>query len=234
MSSVRPSRRTGQGDWNRDMIVRFVREFGHREGHPPSLREIGDGVGLAVSTVSYHLAVLQGAGALRRGAGQPRTIVQRLDPGLPPDDELVEVPLIGQIPAGVPLDAIELAEDTICVPRRLVGQGRLFMLKVTGDSMTGAAIVDGDLIVVRQQPTAENGEIVAAQLGGTATAEATVKSLQRMNGHAWLMPRNPAYPPLPADDAIILGKVVAVIRPASQASWPRPSPHGHGGCCPRL
>jgi len=95
------------------------------------------------------------------------------------------------------------------------------MLKVTGDSMTGAAIADGDLIVVRQQPTAENGEIVAAQLGGTATAEATVKSLQRINGHAWLMPRNPAYPPLPAEDAIILGKRVAVIRPASQAGWPR-------------
>jgi repressor LexA len=126
------------------------------------------------------------------------------------------VPLIGQIAAGVPLDAVELAEDTFRLPRRLVGHGTLFMLRVMGDSMTGAAIADGDLVVVRQQPVAENGEIVAAQLDGTEVAAATVKTLQRLNGHAWLMPHNPHYQPIPADNAAILGKVVAVVRPVHQ------------------
>ena len=116
------------------------------------------------------------------------------------------MPLIGQIPAGVPVDAIELSEDTFTLPRWLVGHGTLFMLKVTGDSMTGAAIADGDLVVVRQQPAAENGDIVAAQLDGTETAEATVKSLRRINGHAWLIPYHPGYQPLLADDAVDLGQ----------------------------
>lgn len=199
------------------MIVRIVRDFGRREGRPPSQREIAEGTGLAVSTVSYHLSILEQDGAVRRGAGRPRTIVQPADPGPGNGGEEVEVPLLGQIPAGIPLDAVEMAEETFWLPQRLVGHGTLFMLKVTGDSMTGAAIADGDLVVVRQQPAAENGEIVAAQLGGTATAEATVKTLQRLDGHAWLMPHNPGYQPIPADDATILGKVVAVIRPARQA-----------------
>lgn len=224
MDSTTPCRCTGPGDWRRPMIVRFVREFGRREGHPPSLREIAEEVGLAVSTVSYHLSVLEQDGALRRGVGQPRTIVQpAADPGLSPGGEEVEVPLIGQVRAGIPLDAVELAEDTFCLPRRLVGHGTLFMLKVKGDSMTGAAIAYGDLVVVRQQPVAENGEIVAAQLSGTETAEATVKTLQRLDGHAWLMPHNPGYQPIPADDATILGKVVAVVRPARQSSSRRGS-----------
>jgi repressor LexA len=215
MGAATPSRRTGPGNSARRTIVRIVREFARREGHPPSLREIAEGAGLAVATVSYHLSVLEQDGAVRRGAGRPRTIIQPADPG--PGNGEVEVPLIGQVPAGVPLDAVEMAEDTFWLPRRLVGHGTLFMLKVTGDSMIGAAIADGDLVVIRQQPAAENGEIVAAQLGGTASAEATVKTLQRLDGHAWLMPHNPCYQPIPADDATILGKVVAVIRPAGQA-----------------
>jgi repressor LexA len=109
---------------------------------------------------------------------------------------------------------VELAEETFLLPRRLVGRGTLFMLRVKGDSMTGAAITDGDLVVVRQQQVAENGEIVAAQLDRSGTAEATVKTLQRLDGHVWLMPHNPAYQPIPADNATILGKVVAVVRPA--------------------
>jgi repressor LexA len=209
-----PSRRTGSGDRRRRAIVRFLREFGHREGHPPSLREISGGVGLAISTVSYHLSILEQDGALQRDAGQPRTIVQPADPAREPGTGTVDVPLIGQIRAGVPIDAVEQGEEVFTLPRRLVGHGTLFMLRVTGDSMTGAAIADGDLAVVRQQPVAENGEIVAAQLDGTGTAETTVKCLQRINGHVWLMPRNPGYQPIPADGAIILGKVVAVIRPA--------------------
>ena len=103
----------------------------------------------------------------------------------------VEVRLIGQIPAGVPFDAFQSAEETFRLPRRLVGHGKLFVLKVRGDSMTRAAITDGDLVVVRHQPVAENREIVAAQLDGTATAEATVKTLQQLDGHVWLLPGNP-------------------------------------------
>jgi hypothetical protein len=107
------------------------------------------------------------------------------------------------------VEAPELAEETFLLPRRLVGHGTLFMLRVKGDSMTGAAITDGDLVVVRQPQAAENGEIVAAQLDRTGAAEATVKTLQRLDGHVWLMPHNPAYEPIPADDATILGKGVA-------------------------
>jgi repressor LexA len=124
---------------------------------------------------------------------------------------VAEVPLIGRIAAGIPILAAHLAEDTFHLPRQLVGQGELFMLKVAGDSMIGAAITDGDLVIVRQQPTADNGDIVAAQLDGTET-EATVKTLQRADGHAWLLSHNPRYPPIPADDATILGKVTAVLR----------------------
>lgn len=214
MDRDKPRWRTGAGDWQRRRILRFVQEFGRREGYSPSYREIAEELGLAVSTVAYHVSVLEQEGALHRGAGQPRTIVEPVDPATRAEGNAVEVPLIGQIAAGIPLDAVELAEETFLMPRRLVGRGTLFMLRVMGDSMTGAAITDGDLVVVRQQQAAENGEIVAAQLDRSGTAEATVKTLQRLEGHVWLMPHNPAYQPIPADDAIILGKVVAVVRPA--------------------
>jgi repressor LexA len=214
MDRDKPRWRTGAGDWQRRRILRFVQEFGRREGYSPSYREIAEELGLAVSTVAYHVSVLEQEGALHRGAGQPRTIVEPVDPATRAEGDAVEVPLIGQIAAGIPLDAVELAEETFLMPRRLVGRGTLFMLRVMGDSMTGAAITDGDLVVVRQQQVAENGEIVAAQLDRSGTAEATVKTLQRLEGHVWLMPHNPAYQPIPADDAIILGKVVAVVRPA--------------------
>ena len=214
MDRDKPRWRTGAGDWQRRRILRFVQEFGRREGYSPSYREIAEELGLAVSTVAYHVSVLEQEGALHRGAGQPRTIVEPVDPATRAEGDAVEVPLIGQIAAGIPLDAVELAEETFLMPRRLVGRGTLFMLRVMGDSMTGAAITDGDLVVVRQQQAAENGEIVAAQLDRSGTAEATVKTLQRLEGHVWLMPHNPAYQPIPADDAIILGKVVAVVRPA--------------------
>jgi repressor LexA len=214
MDRDKPRWRTGVGDWQRCRILRFVQEFGRCEGYSPSYREIAEELGLAVSTVAYHVSVLEQEGALRRGAGQPRTIVEPVDPATRAEGDAVEIPLIGQIAAGIPLDAVELAEETFLLPRRLVGRGTLFMLRVKGDSMTGAAITDGDLVVVRQQQVAENGEIVAAQLDRSGTAEATVKTLQRLDGHIWLMPHNPAYQPIPADDATILGKVVAVVRPA--------------------
>jgi repressor LexA len=215
MDNSKPPRRTGPGDRHRHRIRRFVKDFSRREGYPPSQREIAAAAGLAVSTISYHVSVMQGEGSVRRGRGQPRTIVEPADPAPRPGRDEVAVPLIGQIAAGVPLDAVELAEETFWLPRRLVGHGTLFMLRARGDSMTGAGISDGDLVVVRQQPVAENGEIVAAQLDRAGTAEATVKTLQRLGGHAWLMPHNPHYQPIPADDATILGKVVAVVRPAS-------------------
>ena len=207
------SRRLG-GDWQRRRILAFVRDFIRREGYSPSYREIGEGLGIAVSTVFYHVALLQAGGSLDREPRQPRTIAGPGRPWRGAEEAGVEVPLIGQIAAGVPLDAEEAVEETFPLPRELVGHGELFMLRVKGDSMTGAAIVDGDLVVFRKQETAESGEIVAAQLDGPAGCAATVKTLQRTGGRAWLMPSNPAYQPIPADDARILGKMVALVRPA--------------------
>ena len=115
---------------------------------------------------------------------------------------------MGRIAAGIPILAEEQVEDVFPLPRQLVGDGTLFLLKVAGDSMINAAIADGDWVVVRQQEDADNGEIVAAMVEG----EATVKTLKRSDGHAWLMPHNPAYTPILGDDATILGKVVAVLR----------------------
>jgi repressor LexA len=213
MSSAEPGQ-PGRDHWQRRRIRRFVRDFARLNGHSPSLREIADGVGLAVSTVHYHTSVLERDGHLRKGPGKPRTVVEPADPAVHPGADEVEVPLIGRIAAGLPLLAQEQVEDTYRLPRQLVGHGELFMLRVAGESMTGAAIADGDLVVVRRQPVAENGEIVAAQLDEAGAAGATVKTLRRVDGHTWLMPENPSYPPILAADAIILGKVVAVVRPA--------------------
>lgn len=118
------------------------------------------------------------------------------------------VPLVGRIAAGGPVLAEQSIEDVFPLPREIVGEGELFLLKVTGDSMIDAAITDGDWVVVRQQPDADNGEIVAAMIDG----EATVKTFKRKGGHIWLMPHNEAYEPIPGDDATVLGKVVAVLR----------------------
>jgi repressor LexA len=211
MRSVASGGRDGPG--SRRRIVRFVREFTDREGYPPTLREIGEAVGLAPSSVHYHLSLLQEDGDLQRGAGRPRTAVAAYGPASRrgPGDA-VEVQLVGRIAAGTPILAEQSAEDTFWLPRRLVGEGTLFMLKVAGDSMTGAGIADGDLVVIRQQLVAESGEIVAAAVNGHNEVEATVKTLQRAGGHMWLIPQNSAYAPILADDATILGKVVAVLR----------------------
>jgi repressor LexA len=115
---------------------------------------------------------------------------------------------MGRIAAGGPILAEEAIEDIFPLPKQLVGNGTLFLLKVTGDSMINAAIADEDWVVVRQQPDAENGDIVAAMIDG----EATVKTLKRADSHVWLMPHNPAYTPIPGDNATILGKIVAVLR----------------------
>ena len=179
MDSTKPVRRTS-GDRRRRQIRWFVREFTQREGYSPSQREIAEELGLAVSTVSYHVSVLQQEGSLRRRPGQPRTIVEPAGPGSARRRGRGRGAAHRADRRRRGVDAVELAEETFLLSRRLVGRGTLFMLRVKGDSMTGAAITDGDLVVVRQQPAAENGEIVAAQLDRDGTAEATVKTLQRL------------------------------------------------------
>ncbi len=210
--------------WRQRKVLQVIRESVQRRGYPPSMREIGEAVGLtSTSSVSYQLSTLQSKGYLRRDAGRPRTVEVRL-PGHPavrpePDidddspmdiasQEAAYVPLVGRIAAGGPILAEESIEDIFPLPRQIVGEGTLFLLKVVGDSMINAAIADGDWVVVRQQPVAENGDIVAAMIDG----EATVKTFKRSADHIWLMPHNPAYTPIPGDEAEILGKVVAVLR----------------------
>lgn len=200
-------------------ILDVIRESVEHRGYPPSIREICEAAGLAsTSSVSHQLAVLERKGYLRRDPNRPRavdvrsTATQGAD-GRPVTDTTtgsapVLVPVIGRIAAGGPILAEQAVEEVFPLPRVLVGQGTLFLLKVVGDSMVDAAITDGDWVVVRQQPMAENGEIVAAMIDG----EATVKTWQQRDGHAWLLPHNPAYAPIPADAATILGRVVTVLR----------------------
>jgi repressor LexA len=205
-------------------VLEVIHDSIERRGYPPSVREIGEAVGLSsASSVAHQLSVLQKKGWLRRDPNRPRALDVRL-PGdstrsvaapaetHPGTGEAVPaptyVPLVGRIAAGGPVLAEQAVEDVFPLPRELVGDGTLFMLKVVGDSMVEAAICDGDWVVVRQQPTAENGEIVAAMIDG----EATVKTYKRRDGHVWLMPHNPAYEPIPGDDASILGRVVSVLR----------------------
>jgi repressor LexA len=210
--------------WRQRKVLQVIRDSVQRRGYPPSMREIGEAVGLtSTSSVSYQLSTLQNKGYLRRDAGRPRTVEVRLPghPAVRPEPEADEempmditsqeaayVPLVGRIAAGGPILAEQAIEDIFPLPRQLVGEGTLFLLKVVGDSMINAAIADGDWVVVRQQPVAENGDIVAAMIDG----EATVKTFKRAAEHVWLMPHNPAYTPIPGDEADILGKVVAVLR----------------------
>jgi repressor LexA len=211
--------------WRQQKILQVITDFAAHRRYAPTLREIGTAAGLSsTSGVSYQLSVLQGKGYLRRDARRPRTVEVRL-PGreairLEVEDladavdipsrsaAYVPVPLVGQIAAGVRNLADQVIEDTFVLPRQLVGDGTLFLLRVHGESMIDAAIADGDLVVVRQQEKAENGDIVAAMIDG----EATVKTFRRAKDHIWLMPHNPAYTPIPADDATVLGKVVTVLR----------------------
>ncbi|WP_026401467.1 transcriptional repressor LexA [Actinomadura rifamycini] len=193
-------------------ILVAIRDWVVRYGYPPSTRQIGDAVGLrSASSVSRHLASLEEKGFLRRGASVSRPIDVRAflreGPGHEPD-EAVTVPVVGHIAAGAPITAEEHVDDTLSLPQELTGRGTVFGLRVRGDSMVDAAICDGDLVVVRQQPEAHSGQIVAAMLDG----EATVKVYRRRNGHVLLEPRNPAYEAIDGDDAVILGIVVSVLR----------------------
>ncbi|WP_436531751.1 transcriptional repressor LexA [Actinoplanes sp. HUAS TT8] len=193
-------------------ILTVIRDAAVKYGYAPSAREIADALGLSASSVNRHLRTLEDHGYLRRGrtVARPIDIRMFLEPAgetRPPADT-VGVPLVGTIAAGTPILAAETAEEMLNLPRDLVGRGTLFSLRVRGDSMIDAAICDGDIVVVRQQSEAWNGDIVAAMID----EEATVKVFRRRGGHVLLEPRNPAYQPIPGDDAVILGKVVSVLR----------------------
>jgi repressor LexA len=197
-------------------ILEVIQRPVSSRGYPPSMREIGDAVGLAsLSSVTHQLNQLELAGYLRRDPNRPRALEVLIDIPVADDPnastpvgDAAMVPLVGRIAAGVPITAEQQVEEIFPLPRQLVGKGELFMLKVSGDSMIDAAICDGDWVVVRSQHTAENGEIVAAMLDG----EATVKVFRQRDGHTWLLPRNTAFEPILGDQAEVLGKVVAVLR----------------------
>jgi repressor LexA len=197
-------------------ILEFIRDWVERYGYPPSVREIGEAVGLvSPSSVAYQLKALETKGFLRRDPNRPRAVDVRSPAEVVDDDAMrsarpqpAYVPLVGRIAAGGPILAEQAVEEFFPLPRELVGEGEVFMLEVKGDSMIDAAICNGDWVVVRQQPTANAGDIVAAMIDG----EATVKSYRQRDGHVWLMPANPAFDPIPGDDATIMGRVVAVLR----------------------
>lgn len=230
-------------------ILETIQRSVNANGYPPSMREIGDVVGLAsLSSVTHQLTQLEKLGYIRRDPKRPRAmeilvpLMLRDAParrGNAPEEEArpdstagtapagsgsksggshvsdlttaidtAMVPLVGRIAAGGPILADQQVEEVVPLPRQLVGHGDLFMLRVAGDSMVDAAICDGDWVVVRRQPTAENGDIVAALLED----EATVKTFRQRNGHTWLLPQNTRYEPILGDEATIMGKVVSVMR----------------------
>src|SRR5450631_2897953 len=223
-------------------VLDVIRDSVERRGYPPSMREIGEQVGLtSTSSVAHQLTTLQKKGYLRRDPNRPRAVEVRI-PGevagtstseprgtrdhrehntsrehAAPFDETESgnsrpapayIPVVGRIAAGGPILAEQAVEDVFPLPRNVVGEGTLFLLKVVGDSMVDAAICDGDWVVVRQQQVADNGDVVAAMIDG----EATVKTYKRRDGHIWLMPHKPAFAPIPGDDATVLGRVTAVLR----------------------
>ena len=190
-------------------ILDYIRDTVADRGYPPSVREIGEAVGLSSpSTVHSHLATLESAGHLRRDPTKPRAIEILDEPAQRSD--VRDVPLVGRIAAGSPILAEEDIEDVFALPVDLVGDGPLFMLRVKGESMIDAGILDGDFVVVRRQPDALDGEIVAALIDGD---EATVKRLERKDGAVILHAENPAFEPMVFTDGVeLIGKVVTVLR----------------------
>jgi len=196
-------------------VLTVIHESLSARGYPPSMREIGEKVGLtSSSSVAHQLRTLEEKGFIKRDPNRPRALT------VAHHDDVDEtgigdarptpayVPVVGRIAAGGPILAEERVEEIFPLPKELVGEGTLFLLEVAGDSMIDAAICSGDYVVVRQQPNAENGEIVAALLDG----EATVKTFQRKDGKVWLLPHNDAYDPIDGTHATILGKVTTVLR----------------------
>jgi repressor LexA len=200
-------------------ILQVITHSKAERGIVPSMREIADAVELgSTASVSYQLDNLEAKGYIRRQDNLSRNIEVLISPegwDAPTADGNIAamsattmVPWVGQIAAGIPITADQNVEEVMALPRTLVGQGELFMLKVVGESMIDAAICDGDWVVVRRQQNAENGDIVAAQIDG----EATVKTFKNRDGQIWLLPRNSAFEPIPGNHAEILGKVVSVLR----------------------
>ncbi|MBA4549036.1 transcriptional repressor LexA [Thermoactinomyces intermedius] len=193
-------------------ILDYIQKEVAEKGYPPSVREIGEAVGLASSsTVHGHLARLEKKGYIRRDPTKPRAIELLHRPEIYTKGvETVMVPLVGKVTAGEPITAIENIEDYYPLPRRLVGQDDpVFLLSVRGDSMINAGILDGDYVVVRQQPTAENGDIVVAM---TPEGEATVKRFFKEKDHIRLQPENDTLSPILLPSVKILGKVISLIR----------------------
>lgn len=206
-------------------ILQVIQDAVVLRGYPPSIREIGDAAGLqSTSSVAYQLKELEKKGFLRRDPNKPRAVDLRHLPDTAttrkkasgaarkqaPEDvsNARLVPVVGQIAAGAPILAEENVETYYPLPEELLGDGELFMLKVVGDSMVDAAILDGDWLVVRSQPVAEEGQIVAALIEG----EATAKVFHKDSSGVWLMPRNDAFSPIKGDDAEIMGLVISVFR----------------------
>ncbi len=210
-------------------VLAHIKDAIELRGYPPSMREIGEAVGLtSSSSVAHQLKVLEQKGFLKRDPNRPRALevflpeVMAARRSISSAEETsydetgigdampaaTYVPMVGRIAAGGPILAEERVEEIYPLPQSLVGDGTLFMLEVAGDSMIDAAICNGDYVVIRQQPTANNGEIVAAMIDG----EATVKTFQRKDGQVWLLPHNDAYEPIDGTHATILGKVTAVLR----------------------
>ena len=195
-------------------IYAFIADFVAQQGYPPSVREIGESVGLkSPSTVYFHLLHMEELGVIRKGAGKGRAIQlvkpagEKAETAEEPEIPAGKVPVVGNVAAGTPILAQECIEDYI--PFDTNGKdGEYFALHVRGESMLNAGILPGDLVVVHQQKEAHNGEIVVALLED----EATVKRLNRKNGEVWLMPENPDYQPIDGRNATILGKVAAVLR----------------------
>ena len=197
-------------------ILNVIADSQRERGYPPSVREIGEAVGLASSaTVHTHLAVLQREGYLSRDPSKPRAIQVHFDPQT--ETRLAaapvhNVPLVGDVAAGTGVLAEENVEDLLPMPEQFTGKDPSFMLRVRGDSMVDAGIFDGDYVVVRQQPDANNGDVVVAGIGD---GEATVKTYSRKDGHVVLTPANAAYEPMvfgAGDEVTIFGKVVTVVR----------------------
>lgn len=203
-------------------ILEAIQHSVSTRGYPPSMREIGEAVGLtSSSSVKHQLNALKAKGYLRQDPHRPRALEVVMPDGdaaatpslaeatlAAQDGTSVDVPLVGRIAAGGPILADQAIDDVFALPRQLTGQGELFMLRVSGDSMIDAAICDGDYVVVRRQNDCNPGDIVAALLDD----EATVKTFRREGNQVWLMPHNPSYTPIDGTHAQIMGKVVSVLR----------------------
>lgn len=232
MSTTPSARKTPQQQRDTELterqqkVLTAIREHIASHGFAPSFREIGEVAGLkSPSSVKHQLQALQKKGYLHIGANKGRAI-ELFDTGIPtqtvnviaasndgeePSESILtsrDVPLVGRIAAGIPITAEQHVDDVMRLPERLTGGGKLFMLEVHGDSMIDAAICDGDFVVIREQHSAVNGDIVAALLDD----EATIKTFRNDNGHVWLIPHNPAYSPIDGTHAQIMGKVVSVLR----------------------